>query len=227
MTYNIHSAYGAAGRHNPETIAQVIEQSGAGIVALQEISRVRLLDGGTDLTSWFSRRLGLPYIFRGTEEPTWGNAILSRYPITRFGSDDMPRLGALIGRGYLWAEIDVGFPLLVINAHLHSGEEDSHIRLVEVPILLDFWAQRPSTVLLGDLNAEPHYPEMALPPAAGLVDSWGEAGSGVGFTWSADEPFKRIDWIWHSPDLRAYRAEVVPGLGSDHLPVVAEIDRAP
>ncbi len=227
MTYNIHSGYGAAGRHNPEQIAQVIEASGADIVALQEVSRVRLLDGGTDLAGWLSRRLGLPVIFRGTEEPIWGNAILSRFPILESGWDDLPREGALIGRGYLWAKIDVGFPLLVINAHLHHIEEDHQIRLVEVPALLDFWNGRPTTILLGDLNSEPDYPEMALPPAAGLVDSWSEAGAGVGFTWSAAAPGKRIDWIWHSSDLQAAQIEVISSQASDHLPVVAEIRQAP
>lgn len=227
MTYNIHSGYGAAGRHNPEQIAQVIEASGADIVALQEVSRVRLLDGGTDLAGWLSHRLGFPVIFRGTEEPIWGNAILSRYPILESGWGDLPREGALIGRGYLWAKIDVGFPLLVINAHLHHIEEDHQIRLVEVPVLLNFWNDRSASVLLGDLNSEPDYPEMALPPAAGLIDSWGEAGAGVGFTWSAAAPEKRIDWIWHSSDLQATQIEVVSSLASDHLPMVAEIRQAP
>lgn len=227
MTYNIHSGFGAAGRHSPEAIARVIEESGAGIVALQEVSRVRLLDGGTDLAVWLARRLDYPFIFRGAEEPIWGNAILSRYPFIRSGSADLPREGALIGRGYLWAEIDVGFPLLVINAHLHHIEGDHHIRLVEVPVLLDFWDGRPNTVLLGDLNAEPHYPEMALPAEAGLIDAWGESGSGDGYTWSAAEPDKRIDWIWHSPDLRAYGVTVLSSQASDHLPVVADIDQAP
>src|SRR3990172_6560466 len=49
MTYNIHSGFSSAGRLGPEAIAQVIRASGADIVALQEVSRVRLLDGEGDL----------------------------------------------------------------------------------------------------------------------------------------------------------------------------------
>jgi endonuclease/exonuclease/phosphatase family metal-dependent hydrolase len=227
MTYNIHSGFGSFGRHDPELIAQEIEASGADIVALQEVSRVRLLDGGTDLAVWLSRRLDMPVLFQGTEEPIWGNAILSRYPVAASGWGELPREGALIGRGYIWAEIDLGFPLLLINAHLHHIEEDNHIRLKEVPVLLDFWASRPTTVLLGDLNAEPHYPEMALPAEAGLIDSWGENHSSDGFTWSAANPHKRIDWIWHSTDLDASQVEVIQSPASDHLPVIAEITLAP
>jgi endonuclease/exonuclease/phosphatase family metal-dependent hydrolase len=229
MTFNIHSGFGSAGRHDPEAIAQVIEASGADIVALQEVSRVRLLDGGTDLAVWLARRLDLPYLFRGEEEPIWGNAVLSRYPIDAHGSGRLPDAGALIARGYLWAEIDLGRsdPLFLIATHLHHIEADHHIRLEEVPILLDLWGGRPQTVLLGDLNAKPEWEEMQLIYRAGLIDSWLEAGAGDGFTWPAVGADKRIDWIWHTSDLVAVRAEVVQTASSDHLPVLAVLAPAP
>ncbi|GMR10051.1 MAG: hypothetical protein BMS9Abin28_0872 [Anaerolineae bacterium] len=225
MTYNIHSAFGSLGRHDPEAIAQVIEDSGAQVVALQEISRDRLLDGTSDLVTWLSRRLDMPIVFSGTEEPHWGNAILSRLPILAHGSGELPRDGSLIGRGYTWAEIDVGAddPLLVVNTHLHQIDEDHDIRLIQVPVLLDFWDGRPNLILLGDLNAEPDAPEIALLAEAGLIDSWLESGSGPGLTWSVVDPQKRIDWIWHSPDLVGTQAELIQTLASDHLPVVVQI----
>jgi endonuclease/exonuclease/phosphatase family metal-dependent hydrolase len=229
MSFNIHSGFGSAGRHDPEAIAKVIEDSGADIVALQEVSRVRLLDGGTDLASWLSRRLNLPFLFHGEEEPIWGNAILSRFPILQHGQGALPDEDALISRGYLWAEIDIGgeTPLFLIATHLHHVEADHHVRLKEVPVLLDLWGGRPFTVLLGDLNAKPDWEEMRLIYDAGLIDSWLETGGGDGFTWPAVGPDKRIDWIWHTGDLVAVRAEVVQTLASDHLPVLAVIDRAP
>ena len=229
MTYNIHSAFGSLGRHDPEAIAQVIEDSGAEVVALQEITRDRLQDGASDLATWLSRRLEMPIIFNGTEEPHWGNAILSRLPVLAHGSGELPRDGTLIGRGYIWAEIDVGAndPLLVVNTHLHQIEEDHDIRLIQVPVLLDFWDGRPNLVLLGDLNAEPDSPEMALLEEAGLTDSWLESGTGPGLTWNAADLQKRIDWIWHSADLSSNQVEVLQTLASDHLPVVVQIAVAP
>jgi endonuclease/exonuclease/phosphatase (EEP) superfamily protein YafD len=62
---------------------------------------------------------------------------------------------------------------------------------------------------------------------AGLIDVWLETGEGDGFTWPAAEPDKRIDWVWHTADLVAVRAQVVRTQASDHLPVLAVIDRAP
>lgn len=229
MTYNIHSAFGSMGRHDPEAIAQVIEDSGADVVALQEITRDRLLDGSSDLVTWLSRRLDMPIVFNGTEEPHWGNATLSRLPILNHGSGELPRDGTLIGRGYAWLEIDVGAgdQLLVVNTHLHQIEDDHDMRLLQVPVLLDFWDGRPNFVLLGDLNAEPGAPEMAMLEDAGLIDSWMESGSGPGLTWNAADPQKRIDWIWHSADLNGSQVEVIQTLASDHLPVIVQIAVAP
>ncbi|MCI0772641.1 MAG: endonuclease/exonuclease/phosphatase family protein [Chloroflexi bacterium] len=229
MTYNLHSAFGSLGRHDPEAIAQVIEDSGAQVVALQEITRDRLLDGASDLVTWLSRRLDMPIVFSGTEEPHWGNAILSSLPILAQGSGELPRDGTLLGRGYLWVEIDTGAgdPLLLINTHLHQIVEDHDVRLLQLAVLIDFWGGRPNTVLLGDLNAEPDAPEIALLEEAGLIDSWPESGSGPELTWNSADLQKRIDYIWHSRDLRGSQAETIQTLASDHLPVVAQIAVAP
>ncbi len=229
LTYNIHSGFNSDGRHDPEAIARVIEETGADIVTLQEVSRGRLIDGATDLPAYLSRRLGLPYVFHGTTDPGWGNAILSRYPIVASGWGQLPLAGTLLERGYLWAEVEVGAnePLLIIATHLHHIESEHAPRLAQVPVLLEFWGGRPHTLLMGDLNSEPGYPEMALIAGAGMVDSWAEAGQGEGFTWPALDPFERIDWIWHSPDLAAREIQVVQSTASDHLGLLAAIDAAP
>jgi endonuclease/exonuclease/phosphatase family metal-dependent hydrolase len=229
MSYNIHSGFNFAGLQDLEAIAQVIEDSGADIVALQEISRVRLMDGSADMSTWLSQRLDMPILFRGTEEPIWGNAILSRYPVLESGWGELPLAGTLIKRGYLWARIDVGGPqpLLVIATHLHQLAPDSLARQAQVPVLLRFWDGQDYSLLLGDLNAQPDWVEMKLIADAGLLDSWSEAGVGQGFTFSSGDPYQRIDWIWHSDDLVAVEAQVLQTQASDHLPVVVILDIAP
>ena len=222
MTYNIHSAFNVAGSQDLESIAKVIEDSGADIIGLQEVSRVRLMDGAADMPRWLANRLDMSYVFQGTEEPIWGNAILSRYPIIESGYGDLPKAGTLMKRGYLWALIDVGEsePLLVIVTHLHHLEEDSEVRQVQVPVILEFWNGHGHTVLLGDFNAQPDSREMELIAEAGLVDSWIEKGEGPGFSYASNDPDQRIDWIWHSPDLAAVEIEVIQTVASDHMPVL-------
>ncbi len=225
MTFNIHSAFSQAGRLDPEAIAQTIEAQHPDVVALEEVSRGWLIDGSVDLVDWLSRRLGMPVLFAGTADPVWGNALLSRTGFIESGSAPLPLAGTLLPRGYLWASIDVGQgePLRVIVTHLHHIAEEPGPRLAQIPVLLDFWDHAGRTVLMGDLNSEPDWPEMDLFRQAGMVDAWEMAGEGPGLTWPSNEPFQRIDWIWLSPDLQATHAEVVDSTASDHRAVVAEI----
>lgn len=229
MTFNIHSAFNSFGTQDLETIAQVIEESGAEIVALQEVSRTRFMDGYLDMPVWLSRRLDMPYLFQGTEEPIWGNAILSRYPVLESGWGTLPRVGTLIGRGYLWARIDAGGPepLLVIATHLHQLGPDSRERQEQVATLSEFWDDRNHTILLGDMNAEPGSPEMEMLSDEGLLDAWRGAGAGPGYTFSFSDPVKRIDWLWHTKDLTPVQIEVIQTSASDHMPVLATFKLAP
>lgn len=226
MTYNIHSAYNIDGRQDPEEIARVIEESGAEIITLQEVSRGWLINGSTDLAAWLARRLDMHFLFKGTTGPMWGNAILTRAPIMDHGFGGLPSDGSLIGRGYLWAKIDVGAqdPIQIIATHLHHIEEEVSVRLAQVPVVLQYWDHAPRSVLLGDLNARPGEADMNLILQAGLIDSWTEVGSGVGYTFDAGDPFMRIDWIWHTPDLMALDAEVLESTASDHRPVIITLD---
>jgi endonuclease/exonuclease/phosphatase family metal-dependent hydrolase len=229
LTYNIHSAYNSQGAQDPEAIAGVIEASGADTVALQEVSRGWLLDGSTDLAAFLARRLQMQVLFQGTADPVWGNALLTRLPILEQGAAPLPLAGTLLPRGYLWATLDAGLPepLLVIVTHLHHVESEHAPRLAQVPVLLDFWDGRPYTLLVGDLNSEPGYLEMGLMREAGLLDAWAAAGTGDGLTWPAIDPFERIDWIWHTPDLRPLQAQVLSSTASDHLPLLAEFETSP
>ena len=229
MTFNIHSAYDSQGAQDPEAIARVIESHQPDIVALQEVSRGWLLDGSTDLAAWLADRLEMQVLFQGTADPVWGNALLTRLPILESGSAPLPLAGTRLPRGYLWATIDAGLPepLLVIVTHLHHVESEHGPRLAQVPVLLNFWSERPYSILLGDLNSEPSYEEMHMIADAGWVDSWAEAAEGPGLTWPAVDPFERIDWIWHTPDLRGVEAVVQDTTVSDHLPLLVSLEVAP
>lgn len=219
MTYNIHAAYGLNGRQDVEAIARVIEGAGTEVVVLQEIERGWLLEGSTDLLALLTRRLNMPYTTMGTPtDPIAGNAILSRYPIVATGQGNLPRLDTLVGRGYLWAQIDLGAgeTLRVFVTHLHHEPERSDVRVAQVDTLLQAWGTQSQTVLAGDMNAMTGSPEMQMMLEAGFVDSWAEAGHG-------DRP--PIDWIFHTPDLVARDVGKIENRASDHPAVVVTIER--
>jgi endonuclease/exonuclease/phosphatase family metal-dependent hydrolase len=219
MTYNIHGAYGLNGRQDVEAIARVIESADTDIVVLQEIERGWLLEGSTDLLPLLSRRLRMPYAIMGAvTDPISGNAILSLYPIVATGQGGLPSSGTLVGRGYLWAQIDVGAgqTLRVITTHLHHEPEGSDVRVAQADALLQAWGRHSQTVLAGDMNAVLGSPEIQMLLSAGFMDSWAAAGQG-------DRP--AIDWIFFTPDLIARNVMKIESPASDHPAVVATIER--
>ncbi|HEX9775864.1 MAG TPA: endonuclease/exonuclease/phosphatase family protein [Actinomycetota bacterium] len=229
MTYNVHSAYDTAGVQDPEGIARAIEAAAPDVVGLQEVSRGWLIDGSTDLLTWLSDRLGMPYTaFLGTADPVWGNAIVSRYPILTASTGFLPAEGTLLRRGYLSVVVDPlgAQPIRVIDTHLHHLADDlTRVHLLQVAALLDGWGESGRTVLVGDFNAEPGTPEIAAILRAGFADAWAR-GRGAGLTANAAKPDVRIDYVFHTPDLRALEARVIESTASDHFGVVATLNVA-
>lgn len=90
-------------------------------------------------------------------------------------------------------------------------------------------------IVAGDFNmsdASLIYDEVA----SKMQDAWRAAGVGAGRTWPVAEaiglprvihPLLRIDYIWHSPDLRTVAATVGDDIGSDHLPLTVEFEWRP
>lgn len=87
-------------------------------------------------------------------------------------------------------------------------------------------------IVAGDFNTSDNtlmYDEMA----AFMRDSFRETSAGLGATWPASvgddplppfiPPMLRIDYVWHSADLRALATATGPDIGSDHLPVIATL----
>jgi len=227
MTYNLHNGFNPSGHLDMEALARVIEENDPDIVALQEISRGWVVSGRLDMLMWLSQRLQMPYVFGPTSDPIWGNAILSRYPIITYTQHELPPPDIRLLRGFTAAQIDVGggTQLQLIATHFHDPEADTHIRQPQSQAIIDFWDGADLTVLLGDLNAQPDDREMEMLRQAGLVDAAAAVGGTPELTFSSVDPYQRIDYIWVSPDLKVIDAKVPFTTASDHLPVVAIIDR--
>jgi endonuclease/exonuclease/phosphatase family metal-dependent hydrolase len=229
MSYNLHFGYDVEGWSDLEATARAIEAGGADVVGLQEVSRGWYLNGSTDMLAWLQRRLRMPYArFAGAADAIWGNAILSRYPIAGSGVVPLPREGVPLARNSMWADLDLGggrLRLVVTHLHHVEGPDGTRVRLAQIPRLLEGVARRPATVLLGDFNAEPGSPEIALLREAGLTDAFQAAGGAADDepTYLSDRPERRIDYLWLSPDLRASDFDATTSTASDHRGVMVTV----
>jgi endonuclease/exonuclease/phosphatase family metal-dependent hydrolase len=75
--------------------------------------------------------------------------------------------------------------------------------------------------VFGDMNAAPTAPELQ-PLLQRLHDAW--SGSDTpGFTYPAEAPRERIDYVLVSPQFTVRSVRVPDTQASDHRPVVAEL----
>ncbi len=227
VSYNLHQGYAVSGEQDLEALARTIEAVAPDVVALQEVSRGWVINGSTEMLTWLEGRLGMRALWGPAADAVWGNAILSRRPVVAWGHAPLPRGGAPMRRGVMWAEIDLGGGerLLAIATHFHHVEGQGRIREPQAASVVRLWNRRERTVVMGDLNATPEAREIAILRNAGLRDAFILAGRGNGYTYSSDNPERRIDYIWVSPDLKAQDFRVLLGQASDHFGIVVTVAR--
>ena len=214
MAYNIRQGFGVEGRLDLEAVARVIEENQADVVALQEVGRGWVISGAADTLAWLSHRLDMPYAYGANAADQWGNAILTRLPLTaRNYRFDVPGKDP---RGVQRAELEVaGVPVVILNTHLEPGDDDESTRLEQMAQVIEVWDRTPHTILIGDLNARPETPEIRMAIEAGFQDA-DHTGKP---TSPANNPTKRIDYVLATPDLQVEEVRRPETLASDHLPV--------
>ena len=247
MTYNLNDGFTPAGRLDIDRIADVIENNRPDVVALQEVSRGMLINGRLDMLEWLSRRLQMPYVYGPTGDPTFGNAIMSRYPILAFSNENLPPKGLVIKRGFILGLIDIGNDkqIKIINtqfdtssvevtkaanisvedmqAQLNSLRENTETLRAEAQALIQFWGGMDSTVILGDMGGLALSPDINEFYRANLTDAGLRKDQSK--TFPSNMPQVRTDYIWISGDLTVSNISVIASTASDHLPVVAVINR--
>ena len=236
MVYNIHSGFDTGGSLDMEALSRVIEDSEATVVGLQEVSRGQLISGVADQLTLLQQRLGFEHAaYFGTTDPTFGNAVLSRFPILETQRAHLPQVGTPLRRGYLGTTIQIGeTEILFISTHLqHVNDSSVHeidpegdlypVHTEQIEAILTEWGGVQPAILVGDFNARPGWAQLEELLAAGWADSWAEAGTGEGLTSPSDDPQYRIDYIFYTPDLETIDVGVIQSGASDHFPVVADI----
>ncbi|HEX5293254.1 MAG TPA: endonuclease/exonuclease/phosphatase family protein [Streptosporangiaceae bacterium] len=217
---NLHCGLSGGGR--PFDVATVLAKLDADIIAVQEDWWAR--DDGTDPAAEAAqardaqlfraelssgRSLAELNIAPRSDRGTWGIAVLTRLPVLSHETLSLGQPeGELVGRAALICSVTApgGWPLRLVCTHL-SPRLNSPAQLVRLARHLAT-ESRP-TVIAGDLN---------MPRAA----TWMAAGYTPvlrGRTFPADRPRVQLDHLLAGPGLTCMAAEVLPAVGSDHLPV--------
>jgi endonuclease/exonuclease/phosphatase family metal-dependent hydrolase len=219
MTYNIHQGFSAGQTPSLDRIAEVISLAGPDVVMLQEVVRGWMIDQQHDALGILSERLRMPYVFAPNIGDLYGNAILSRYPMTDVKRVHFAVQPSLRHQPRGAVGVHIGGVLFVVT-HLDDIADSSSIRQEEVRTIFREWDGERLAIIGGDMNAEPGDLEMQLFSEAGYGDL-----ADVGPT-TAEEPGKRIDYLWGIGVTAQGPPTKIGSVGaSDHFALVVNVTR--
>jgi endonuclease/exonuclease/phosphatase family metal-dependent hydrolase len=228
LTYNIHRGIGRDKRQDLGRIMQVIRESGADIVALQEVdhlveegSRAPNIKEHAEALGFHVYEQTLRVLLRETGVMGYGNTLLVRQPPLAVNYHDITIPGRE-ARGAIQLELNVNeAPLRILNAHLGLQQWERQRQFRHLNTLLA--AGPKDTVLLGDFNEW-------WPGSGVLRDTdrlFGEQQPSIR-TWPSHRPFFALDRIWVKPAhyIRYLGAYITPltRVASDHLPLMARLE---
>lgn len=234
LTYNIHKCVGGLDRrYDPDRTAAVIAHYEPDVLMLQEVARGGPRWGGEDQAARLGEAIGLRNRVwfanvRRKRFGEYGNAILSRFPLSKDGNIDVT-VPPKKQRSVLHARCRVRIgrktrTLHVFNMHLGLSGWERKVQLRRFLESRPFAHLHPRTPILvgGDFN-----------------DVWGTLGTAMlvpkGFegpsqplpTFPAFAPVRMLDSLYTRGDLRLLRMYAGRTAGaqtaSDHLPLVADL----
>src|SRR5206468_10448456 len=138
--------------------------------------------------------LGMQYVFGPEIGDAYGNAVLSRLPVTEIDYLHYERQSKLRyqPRGAIFFRVA---DVLVVATHLDHNADATDVRQGQVHSILAKWNLRSPAIVAGDLNALPGSAELALLQQSGFRDL-AEADGADQPTIPSSDPKQRIDYIW-------------------------------
>jgi endonuclease/exonuclease/phosphatase family metal-dependent hydrolase len=221
-------------RRNLEVIARVLEREKPHVAALQEADGPSFWSGGFDHVATLAELAGFAHTFRGEHnrvlpgKPTlsYGTALLSRLPLeaqrshafTQNWRDTKGFVAATVAPEALGGE-----PVDVVSIHLDFLAD--RVRRGQVEQLIErFRGHTGHLVVMGDFNCawserrrslDLLLHELKLRPCR----------ESAGAIYPAWRPLVRLDWILVSEGLEFSGYQTLDDRVSDHLGVVAEVNR--
>ncbi|MGN7705024.1 endonuclease/exonuclease/phosphatase family protein [Cellulosimicrobium sp. 22601] len=227
LDWNLHYGVSADPSVRLDEMVATIEDSGADVVTLQEVSRGWVLGGGADMATFLARETGMRVVFVPAADRQFGNAILwdpLRGDLADVARHALPYGAGPQERSAVSATLDAaGVPVRVTSVHLQHREENTPTRLDQLGTLLADEPVEGAYVLAGDLNAEPGWEEITLVEEHGLESGQDAAGDRDALTSPAVAPAHRIDWVFGSEPMTFRSFEVLDVTASDHRPLLTEL----
>lgn len=246
MTYNLRGGLGAEGEwdfrrllsgETVERIATVIRAADPDIVALQEVIRATFVGQAFDLLGELSARLGMDAAFGEVtpiKEGSWGNAVLSRWPICCARTFPLVHREDDDPRGTIEAQVRVGDDSVALySVHLSYREPETASQARQLLEIVQPALAAGPVILAGDFNAAAESPALAA-LRADFKDAFTLSGVPPGDRRRASYPVGprrhlSLDQIFVSAEFTVERCWVVEDHSgaSDHNPVIADLTLAP
>jgi len=190
----------------------------------------------------------LPVVYRHTwftepgKHPAGGFGVVSKHPLIKRRFIDNTR--GLFGTQFLTVQMD-GAELQLVNVHLNPAplpEEysvpsavhvmmmNNKVQAAEIECVLEHVGNEQPAIIAGDFNSFSSMAASKLLKRAGFVDAHLSLDDNADafFTWQSQNRYPklegRLDFIFHSPELRAVHFEVEDNRLSDHALIHAVVE---
>lgn len=214
---------------NLNAVADLIRETDADIVALQEVDAPSAWSGGFDHLEYLARRVDFDHLFHGIHADVrrprlaYGTGVLSRFPI-RSGRSWKFAKNALDTKGYVLTRVEAPtMSLDVVSVHLDfKRDSERRAQLDDITLhLLERESAPDHLVVAGDFNCAFNGRGDVL---RDFVRRHSLAGSDEPVeTFPSRRPRRALDHVLVSSSIELRRTIAVPALVSDHLPVLAEL----
>lgn len=228
LSYNIHHANPPSkpGYIDLDAIAKVIAESGADIIALQEVDVHTLRSGQVNQAEAIAKKLGLHYHFFKSidyEGGEYGLAILSKLPLQNAKTHRLPLVDKAEDRILATVQVQVGDKSIYFaTTHLDATRTQNN-RIAQMQEIIDISDQLDAPIILcGDLNATPDSEPIQILDRAftrACIDNCAPTIPQI-------NPRRTIDYVatrnlpWQQKSMEV----IAESYASDHLPVKVVYD---
>ena len=217
LQYNIQQGFDSKGIVNFRGVAKIIRSTGATIVGLEETETMRISAGNRDVAAWLGETLKMN-VFEGPrpKDSTFGNALLTVYPILSAKAEILPSHGELAV--LIVARLLINSTVVnVLVAHFGEYFDDRLAQAKKTAEIIN--SLTGPIILLGDFNSVPGSEQINEIMKTGVNNTYLVLNGNNQVPTTLDGS-KMIDMIFYK-GLTATRCEVLTWAeASDHYPVI-------